>query len=575
MSSSSSSSSPQMSISSSSPMGTPSKNKYFFVSTPPSHSPQHQQSQTIWKILRWVLLGFGIGAATMALFQSINMPSIRVEFEYEEGPPPHQVAQQHHKNAFILQSKHNSNKKHLQQDVLALKQQKDLEFAAREEANWNIHNSNNDEAKPNDTQESEQQEEATDEEDPEADNTDQVEEDVDAEGNTETDKKKSSSNGTLGTLKLIKGEMEVEDDDPDFSNPGPPPKLEKGEAFAACILIKDDNHWLIEWLAYHYHTMPLRYLIVAVDPDSKTSPIPILKRWKDRKMMSISVWNDEMFMPKQIKANAGIFNNNTELMMHRVRQNNFYFKCMRTFKQRDREWLMLIDTDEYIVNNYASGLYYNITKNIPITKPGNVLTFIKQHHMLTGENHTCSYMPRYMFGIKESETTMVQRHMPAGMDGMDYLTQRFLYRNPRRMHNGKNLINIRMLPQIKTYTSVHHVSSYCPDPDKMRTVNHVKKSLVRVHHYLGTEEQYFFRSDPRTAKVSNSTDAPPSPDTKKKENSTQAYFTRGKGRYKMLNKRSIYPDQGARAWIRGFVHDVGLDVAKELLAGVGKVGYEE
>jgi hypothetical protein len=253
---------------------------------------------------------------------------------------------------------------------------------------------------------------------------------------------------------------------------------------------------------------------------------------------------------------------------------------MRTFKQRNREWLMLVDTDEYIVVNYASGLYYNITKNIPISKSGSVLTFIKQHHQLTGENHTCSYMPRYMFGNKESDTAMVEKHMSPGMDGMKFLTQRFIYRNPIRMHNGKNLINIRKLPLLTTYSSVHHVSSYCPDPDKMRTVNHVKKSLLRVHHYLGTPEQYFFRSDPRMAKThANRTNTTKGHEQPLKQNKDGAivpvsYFTRGKSRYNNLNLRATYPDQGARAWVKGFIQEVGLETALALLEGVGDVSTE-
>ena len=104
------------------------------------------------------------------------------------------------------------------------------------------------------------------------------------------------------------------------------PSMNDPNTFAGCLQIMDDNHFLIEWLAYHYHVMPLRYLIVAIDPGSKTSPLPIFKRYKDRKLMTISVWNDTMFMPAKINSKPGIFNNNTELMMHRVRQNNFYFK---------------------------------------------------------------------------------------------------------------------------------------------------------------------------------------------------------------------------------------------------------
>jgi hypothetical protein len=62
---------------------------------------------------------------------------------------------------------------------------------------------------------------------------------------------------------------------------------------AAALLIKDDNHWLIEWLAYHYHVLPLRHLVVTIDPDSKTSPRKILDRWKG--LMRIDIWEEKVF----------------------------------------------------------------------------------------------------------------------------------------------------------------------------------------------------------------------------------------------------------------------------------------
>lgn len=46
----------------------------------------------------------------------------------------------------------------------------------------------------------------------------------------------------------------------------------KSDGTAACLLIMDDNHFLIEWLAFHYYVLRLRYLIVAVDPRSTTTP---------------------------------------------------------------------------------------------------------------------------------------------------------------------------------------------------------------------------------------------------------------------------------------------------------------
>ena len=70
---------------------------------------------------------------------------------------------------------------------------------------------------------------------------------------------------------------------------------EAKNAFSACLIVKDDNHWLIEWLAYHYHVLPLRHLILVTDPTSVTSPTNILGRWSDK--MIIEQWNDTDFLP--------------------------------------------------------------------------------------------------------------------------------------------------------------------------------------------------------------------------------------------------------------------------------------
>jgi hypothetical protein len=51
-------------------------------------------------------------------------------------------------------------------------------------------------------------------------------------------------------------------------------------SFSACLLVKDDNKILPEWLAYHYEVLPLRRLIIAIDPLSTTSPEPILQAYR-------------------------------------------------------------------------------------------------------------------------------------------------------------------------------------------------------------------------------------------------------------------------------------------------------
>ena len=79
--------------------------------------------------------------------------------------------------------------------------------------------------------------------------------------NTSTYSGRSSSNNALTDLHNNAVSISIQQDD----------VKEDGSAF--CLLIKDDNDLLSEWIAYHYHVFNMRRLIVAMDPTSKTSPL--------------------------------------------------------------------------------------------------------------------------------------------------------------------------------------------------------------------------------------------------------------------------------------------------------------
>jgi hypothetical protein len=64
-----------------------------------------------------------------------------------------------------------------------------------------------------------------------------------------------------------------------------------------CLLIKDDNELLPEFIAYHYHAIDLRYLVVGVDPSSTTMPTSILQRFHTLLPdFTYVVWNDTDYM---------------------------------------------------------------------------------------------------------------------------------------------------------------------------------------------------------------------------------------------------------------------------------------
>jgi hypothetical protein len=93
------------------------------------------------------------------------------------------------------------------------------------------------------------------------------------------------------------------------------------ESMSACLLICDDNHRLTEWIAYHYFSMPLRYLVIAVDPGSHQSPTFFLDQWRDR--MTILEWTDSDFSERNF-TRSQIDSRHVLNQKHLDRQCTFY-----------------------------------------------------------------------------------------------------------------------------------------------------------------------------------------------------------------------------------------------------------
>jgi len=130
--------------------------------------------------------------------------------------------------------------------------------------------------------------------------------------------------------------------------------LASNATFAACLLIKDDNDILPEWLAYHYHTINMRDLIIAVDPTSSESPSDILQTWSRLTDLRIREWTDSSYMPAAFLETgttpedeihvSDIIDKVPEAAImgianHRYRQRVFLTECMRTFRQAGKSWV--------------------------------------------------------------------------------------------------------------------------------------------------------------------------------------------------------------------------------------------
>eukprot|EP00977_Amphora_coffeiformis_P008198 scaffold1834_cov175-Amphora_coffeaeformis.AAC.4 len=287
---------------------------------------------------------------------------------------------------------------------------------------------------------------------------------------------------------------------------------------AACLLVMDDNHFLIEWLAYHYHTLPLRYLVIAVDPRSKTNPNEVLNRWKGvpNNNLTIVTWyqdsdyvtNHEM---EEAKAQARDYfgdEHSDELIHHRARQRMFYFKCMQHLKQQGRHWTALIDTDEYLTLSYDTLRNYG-REDVPgINQPGSVLKFLNKElqrpDAYANITSPCIQIPRLRFGTKESREEDVEAGVPAGFTGSSFQTLRW------RKHVGENnfaankisktLIDLQRVSwdELQPVDSIHRPLRSLCGHRKL----HIRKSqqALVIHHHIGTWEQYSFREDARQEK---------------------------------------------------------------------------
>jgi hypothetical protein len=314
------------------------------------------------------------------------------------------------------------------------------------------------------------------------------------------------------------------------------------ETFSACLLIKDDNDILNEWIAYHYHTLNLRHLVVATDPSSETSPSEILKKWRDVFGMEIGEWTDEKYMPdfflnKSYHMVPNLLGENTsvwhspssknnhsliqqelvEINNHRFRQLRFLRQCMKRLKNKRRTWFMHIDTDEYVVINPL--LRKRQTEdhfrqlNVPsVLTSGSLLTFLQRAKALgTPINYPCVSLPRLLFGSVEHSAMNHHKTSESGSRTWDrnrFETSRWKFHAPLTTSFKNNGLPKTMMDWSGIQTkykkmlrerifSIHRPSTkLCRDQDAVN-FEPAELNILSINHYLGSWERFSARQDPR------------------------------------------------------------------------------
>ncbi|EEC47576.1 predicted protein [Phaeodactylum tricornutum CCAP 1055/1] len=318
--------------------------------------------------------------------------------------------------------------------------------------------------------------------------------------------------------------------------------------FSACILVMDDNHRLVEWIAYHYYALNLRHLVVTVDPHSRTRPTAVLDRWRDR--MYIEEWNDRSFLPSNIGRSA---NDTVEQrhLKHRFRQAQFYKGCIRRLREFNRSWTTFIDSDEYLTIN--SRMVDNTA--LRMQQPGHVADYF---HELTwqahsGPNYTfavnfgqsCVLLSRAMYGSVESTDEEIRRDVPDFLDPARFDTLRWRHRSTEDDHVlAKSLIDVS---QVKQHHLDGKANAHKALVEMCKSNSWIAYTLpIGIHHYLGSWEQYSYRDDARDGGDAHS------------------YET-----WQRKGSALVSTDDEIRPWIRGFVKMVGNGTALSLLEGAG------
>jgi hypothetical protein len=327
----------------------------------------------------------------------------------------------------------------------------------------------------------------------------------------------------------------------------------KAEQFSsACLVIMDDNHWLVEFLAYHYFTLNLREIIVTKDPRSRTSPESVLDRWKDR--INITVWNDTNVM-------AGKQHTVTET--HLRRQNKFYNLCQRELHARNHSWTITLDTDERVfinpqVSQPGNQLYRGPRAMPNISEPGSILNFLVQEKE-RNNGTVCLQMARTQIGSWNDTCnydTAVK--LPNNFHADDFLTLRFC-NEMRDIVGAKPVVDLSgvnsssLIAAAKDGHTHWTIPQVCPHP-RIPIWWNSKNTLLRVYHYYGTKEQYFFRQDPRLVMEGNDNRTGPR---------TAAW-------YGGLAEKIWRPAVDLRGWLPGFIDFVGKEEAHFLLRDSGK-----
>jgi hypothetical protein len=308
------------------------------------------------------------------------------------------------------------------------------------------------------------------------------------------------------------------------SSVAPLPQLETTDMFGACLMVKDDNELLYEWLAYHYTILPLRYIVVGSDINSTQDPTAILERWREKTDLRFRVLQASEFSNRYDEGPT--FEKDETSRHHHAlvsRQKGFISACSELLQKQGIRWTAYIDSDEFVVPNRLSehdeGLVVDGSKHNSIRKesyqirssleavgsPNTTVVDVLlelQKHGIVG---SCYTTPRLLVGALENRTC------PAAKEVSDLARRRFQYRSMNTLRFlqhakkgdfqyskfGKVFMDLGRIPE-DTVLNVKPRNIHRPYRDHCGPgVVHFPDTFFYLNHYIGSWERYSSRPDGR------------------------------------------------------------------------------
>jgi hypothetical protein len=357
-------------------------------------------------------------------------------------------------------------------------------------------------------------------------------------------------------------------------------------------------------------------------------PFIDITEWTDRDYFPVS-YRSAIIHKKQFNSTADQLT-----ALHRFRQRFFYFKCLRQLKrERQRQqllqsslmsvspiqWVALIDSDEFLNipnpnwkhyqeiqrqwnKNQQKQLQHQHQKNLTSM---TVLEFLQRLQGHPQIQQPCIPVPRLLFSAKEElkeeedvgnvinqpsvpssfylDGADRDQHLPSrdlaevlsssssssspSLSFQDFVTLRWHWHgsldDTNLNHAGKALVDISRIPisalSNVDQTDIHRpVLQYCHADDVW--IRNVDSALV-LHHYTGRWDQWSFRSDPRQLQQQQQT-----------QTQKQTQKRRTRDRFEAYLQASHWIDTSITpSWLEDFVSQVGIDQARMLLEGTGRI----